>query len=349
MVSECYICYTQINLIILECSHSICKPCIKEWFRRNRSCPFCRTPSSLFPDIIANKSLLYNPFSDFIDDSDDSYDSDYGTDFYTPSYSFHNLVFSSNSYGDAHNISDVSNDSSDNFTPNNDNDFNLFIPLQLWFNLSSDLALPFMLLSSYPILSFTSSFSIESSSSDSPPTPTTHTFDLDSHNHNDPQFTFFHAIYRRFTIFSLERWEHVHNNNNLTVIPNQSPFSSQHNSSFQHNFSSQYNFKWASMLGYRLIRNITIEINQVPILYVEYPDYQWQPYLLRSTQTSQSISHATRLAAHRLSLKLCPNFYNHLIVSRDFISFRTNKLAYTDDHVPNDPFERLTYQLLYPS
>ena len=53
-MQNCPICDLESgNLISLECDHSFCEQCIKEWFKAKRNCPICRAESNKFPEITA--------------------------------------------------------------------------------------------------------------------------------------------------------------------------------------------------------------------------------------------------------------------------------------------------------
>lgn len=51
--NECCICLLsdKNDCITLECNHYFCESCLREWFKRNRSCPLCRRKTSVLQEV----------------------------------------------------------------------------------------------------------------------------------------------------------------------------------------------------------------------------------------------------------------------------------------------------------
>ena len=83
---DCAICTEKIkDSVELECHHSFCRECLREWFKSKKICPICRASSNKFPEI-ESTGIDYeyeeytddnnnNNYYDLTDssDSDDSY------------------------------------------------------------------------------------------------------------------------------------------------------------------------------------------------------------------------------------------------------------------------------------
>lgn len=71
---QCPICTDKIKDIIeLECSHSFCRECIREWFKQKHTCPVCRAPSHKFKDIISTGAKFdFDEYNNINDNTNDS-------------------------------------------------------------------------------------------------------------------------------------------------------------------------------------------------------------------------------------------------------------------------------------
>ena len=45
--NECVLCLDFTNEVMLNCSHKFCSHCIRNWIRKNRSCPICRNDKNI--------------------------------------------------------------------------------------------------------------------------------------------------------------------------------------------------------------------------------------------------------------------------------------------------------------
>ena len=70
---DCTICTEKIkDSVELECHHSFCKECLREWFKSKKICPICRASSNKFPEI-ESKGIDYE-HEEYADDNNNHYD-----------------------------------------------------------------------------------------------------------------------------------------------------------------------------------------------------------------------------------------------------------------------------------